>query len=203
VVNEVIIPRLQQEPFSPVAGGLLKEIVADDAHHGLVDLVLEEGHRWLVHNQETFTEVVGERAPWWAPQRLNTAVTERLHLEAIRGWPTSGPTRTTCAHRAGQHAGSARRRPAVRRGDPGACGAAEEPAARAPPAGHRRHGDLERPAGRTPRGARRHRRPLRSRAEHELVDFGERLGRDDALRARLDGWASDLAVFVVERYGSS
>src|SRR5690349_21403419 len=84
VVNEIIIPRLQREPFSPVLGGLLQEIVADDAHHGLVDLVLEEGHRWLVHNQETFTEVVGERAPWWAPQRLNTAVTERLHLEAIK-----------------------------------------------------------------------------------------------------------------------
>ena len=44
--------------------------------------------------------------------------------------------------------------------------------------------------------------PLRARAERELVDFGERLGRDDALRARLDGWASDFAVFAVERYGS-
>ena len=35
-----------------------------------------------------------------------------------------------------------------------------------------------------------------------MVAFGARLGRDDALRARLDGWAADLAVFVVERYGS-
>ena len=145
VVNEVIIPRLQREPFSPVLGGLLQEIVADDAHHGLVDLALEEGHRWLVHNQETFTEVVGERAPWWAPQRLNTAVTERLHLEAIR-WVADirrrpAPPR---ARGAGQHAGAARRRPADRRGDAGACGAAEDPAARAPAAGHRRHGDLER-----------------------------------------------------------
>ena len=43
---------------------------------------------------------------------------------------------------------------------------------------------------------------LRARAERELVEFGERLGRDDALRARLDGWASDFAVFAVERYGS-
>ena len=84
LVEEVLIPRFMAEPIAPVAGGLLQEILADDAHHGLVDLALEEGHRWLVHNQETFTEVVGERAPWWAPDRLNDAVTTRLHLEAIR-----------------------------------------------------------------------------------------------------------------------
>ena len=84
LVEEVLIPRFMAEPISPVAGGLLQEIVADNAHHGLVDLALEEAHRWLVHNQETFAEVVGERAPWWAPDRLNDAVTTRLHLEAIR-----------------------------------------------------------------------------------------------------------------------
>ena len=79
-----MIPRFLAEPISPVAGGLLQEIVADGAHHGLVDLGLEEAHRWLVQNQATFTDVVGERAPWWAPERLNDVVTNRLHLEAVR-----------------------------------------------------------------------------------------------------------------------
>src|SRR5215216_2475143 len=82
LVAEVLLPRLVLEPISPIAGNLLSEILHDNAHHGLVDLALEEGHHWLVHNQETFTQVVGERAPWWAPDRLNDAVTARLHLEA-------------------------------------------------------------------------------------------------------------------------
>jgi hypothetical protein len=56
--------------------------VRDDLHHGLVDLALEELHGWLVENPETFAEVLGERAPWWAPDRLNELVTDRLHLEA-------------------------------------------------------------------------------------------------------------------------
>src|SRR5690348_6720564 len=42
LVEEVLIPRFMAEPISPVAGGLLQEIVADNAHHGLVDLALEE-----------------------------------------------------------------------------------------------------------------------------------------------------------------
>jgi uncharacterized membrane-anchored protein YjiN (DUF445 family) len=43
--------------------------------------------------------------------------------------------------------------------------------------------------------------PLRRRAVDELTAFGERLQRDDDLRAKLDHYASDLAVFVVTRYG--
>ena len=49
----------------------VKGVVVD----GVVDLALEELHRWLVDNPDTFTRVLGERAPWWAPPKLNDAVT--------------------------------------------------------------------------------------------------------------------------------
>src|SRR3954449_8544761 len=78
LVEEVLIPRFMAEPISPIAGGLLQEIVADDAHHGLVDLALEEGHRWLVHNAETFADVGGEGAPGGAPHPRNDAEHTRL-----------------------------------------------------------------------------------------------------------------------------
>ena len=38
-------------------------------------------------------------------------------------------------------------------------------------------------------------------AADELVALGERLGRDDDLRERLESRAADLVVFAVERYG--
>ncbi|HET9858686.1 MAG TPA: DUF445 family protein, partial [Nocardioidaceae bacterium] len=59
LVEEALLPRFIEEPISPVAGSLLEEIVRDGAHHGLVDLALNEAHRWLVQNHETFVEVVG------------------------------------------------------------------------------------------------------------------------------------------------
>ena len=31
--------------------------------------------------------------------------------------------------------------------------------------------------------------------------FGERIGRDDVLRQRLDAWGADFAVWAVGRYG--
>jgi uncharacterized membrane-anchored protein YjiN (DUF445 family) len=42
---------------------------------------------------------------------------------------------------------------------------------------------------------------VRRRALDELVAFGERLQRDVDLRAKIDGYAADLAVFGVTRYG--
>ena len=84
MVVDVLIPRLVSEPISPAAGPFLAEVVANKAHHGFVDLVIDEGHRWLVDNPQTFIEVLTDRAPWWAPDRLNEMVTHRLHLEAVR-----------------------------------------------------------------------------------------------------------------------
>src|SRR6478735_2579320 len=82
--RDALVPRFREEPISPLLGSLLEETVRDDLHHGLVDLVLAELHRWLVENPETVSEILGERAPWWAPTRLNDAVIGRLHRELLR-----------------------------------------------------------------------------------------------------------------------
>ncbi len=84
LINTVLVPRFLEEPVSPLAGSLLHEVVADGAHHHLVDLLLEEGYRWLEGNEPTFYDVVAERAPWWAPEALNERVIHRLHAEILR-----------------------------------------------------------------------------------------------------------------------
>jgi uncharacterized membrane-anchored protein YjiN (DUF445 family) len=84
LVTEALVPRFREEPISPLLGSMLMEVLRDDLHHGVVDLALTELHRWLLDNPETFSTVLAERAPWWAPPRLNEAVTGRLHIEAVR-----------------------------------------------------------------------------------------------------------------------
>ncbi len=202
VVNDIIVPRLVAEPISPVAGRLLAEIVADDAHHGLVDLALEEGHRWLVHNQDTFSEVLGARAPWWAPTALNERITDRLHLEAIR-WMSD--IRADPRHHAREALDSLLRQLAE---DLLTDEATQQRAERL------KNRILEQPqlieTGLSLWNALRkalvealddRSGPLRSWAAREVISFAERLGTDHELRARLDAWAADLAVFVVDRYG--
>jgi uncharacterized membrane-anchored protein YjiN (DUF445 family) len=202
VVREVLIPRFMEEPISPVAGSLLQEILKDDAHHGLVDLVLEEGHRWLVHNQETFADIIGERAPWWTPDRLNDVVTRRMHLEAVR-WLAD--IRRDPDHHARQALDSLLSQLAQDLlTDPATQERAERLKLRL----------LEQPqmvvTGMSLWSAFRNallealedeEGPLRERAAQELAAFGQRVIAEEALRSRLDTWAADFVVWAVGRYG--
>ena len=53
LVEEVLIPRFREEPIAPLLGGLLSRSCATTCTTALVDLALEELHRWLVDNPET------------------------------------------------------------------------------------------------------------------------------------------------------
>src|SRR3954471_18474566 len=83
LVKEALVPRFREEPISPLVGGLLAETVRDRAHVGVVDLALEELHGWLLEHPDTVAEVLEQRAPWWAPPRLNDAVTRRVTTELV------------------------------------------------------------------------------------------------------------------------
>jgi len=202
LVNEAVLPRLRTEPVSPVAGSLLAEVVRDRAHYGLVDLALGEAHRWLLENEDTFSTVLGERAPWWAPTRVNELVIKRLHLEAL-AWVKD--IRDTPRHHARVALDDLLRQLADDLlTDPRTMERAERlknrildtpqllvtavslwRAFRAALVGA-----LEDVDG-----------PLRARAGAELRTFAEQVSTDEGLRERLDGHAADLATFLVARYG--
>ena len=203
LVTEALVPRFREEPIAPLLGSLLGEVVRDDLHHGLVDLALTELHRWLEHNPDTFTQILSERAPWWAPPRLNEAVTSRVYLEALR-WLED--IQADPAHHARAALDSMLAQLAE---DLLTDEATQERAERL------KVRLLEHPAVlesaislwnslrralltslRDPQGA------VRLRLEAELSAFAERLVAEPALREKLDLTAADLAVFAVSRYGA-
>ena len=203
LVDEALLPRFREEPVSPLAGSLLHEIVRDEAHHGLVDLALDEAHRWLAQNEDAFAEIVGERAPWWSPPALNDRVTHRLHVELV-AWIAD--IREDPHHHAREAFDKFLTQLAEDlQHDP----ATQERAERL------KNRVLDHPqvlvtATSLWNGFRRallealkdENGPVRRRALTELIGFGEQLLRDESLRVRLDRYAADLAVFVVGRYGS-
>lgn len=203
LVNEALVPRFREEPIAPLLGGLLTEALADDLHHGLVDLGLQELHAWLIANPDTVHDVIGERAPRWAPERLNELVIGRLHLEMVR-WV--GEIRTNPDHRARKAldsmlvglAGDLQDNPETRqRAEALKDRVLDHPAvidtAISLWDALRRalQGSLADPDG-----------AVRRRVLDEVRAGAVRLQSDAALRARLDRVAADIAVFAVDRYGA-
>ena len=203
LVRDALTPRFREEPIAPLLGGLLSEALRDDLQHGLVDLALEELHGWLVENPETVADVLGERAPWWAPPRLNEAVTGRIHTELVK-WV--GDIRDDPRHRARQALDSVLAQLAA--------DLLEDPATQAR-AEALKERILDNPAVirsaislwdalrraltaslDDPNGV------VRQRMLTELGAFSTRLSSDPALQTRLDEVAADAAVFLIDRYGA-
>ncbi len=203
LVRDALTPRFREERIAPLLGGLLAEALEDDLQHGLVDLAVEELHGWLVENPDTVTEVLTERAPWWAPPRLNEVVTGRIHTELVR-WVED--IRDDPRHRARVALDSVLHQLADDLlHDPETQARAEALKERVldNPAVIRSAISMWDALRRAltssladPRGA------VRTRMLVELEAFSARLASDAALRERLDGLAADAAVFVVDRYGA-
>jgi uncharacterized membrane-anchored protein YjiN (DUF445 family) len=202
-VQDALVPRFREEPIAPLAGGLLAEIVRDDLHHGLVDLVVDEVTEWLVANPETFAEVLSERAPWWAPPRLNEAVTKRIHTEVVN-WLVD--IRDDPRHHARQALDSMLAQLAHDlQFDAETQARTERLKERVldHPQVLASSVDLWNALRRAlqtslvdPQGA------VRLRLLKELSAFADRLVQDASLRNRLDGLAAETAVFVIARYGA-
>ncbi len=202
VVEEALIPRLKEEKLSPVAGQMLTEVLHENAHKGLIDLGLNEMHRWLVQNHADFARIVGQRAPWWTPQWLDEKVIDRVHEEAL-DWVAE--VRDTPDHQARR----ALDRLLVQLAEnlqtnPDTMARAER---------------LKQRVLSQPQVARTSialwdalRRALidslgeqdgllRRRAVEELHTLGERLMGDDEFAARGDAILADAAAYVVNHYG--
>jgi uncharacterized membrane-anchored protein YjiN (DUF445 family) len=203
LVRDALTPRFREEPIAPLLGGLLSEALRDNIHHGLVDLALAELHGWLLENPETVAEVLGERAPWWAPPRLNEAVTGRIHLELVK-WVDD--IRDDPRHRAREALDSVLTQLAQDLlTDPATQARAEALKERV----------LDHPAVATSfislwdalrraltASLKDSEGAVRERMLTEVCRFAERLVEDAGLRTRLDTMAADAAVFVVDRYGA-
>jgi len=202
LIEGELLPRLADEPLSQVAGRLLGDVVAERAHHGLVDLALTEAYRWLSENETAVAAALSTRAPWWTPKWLDERVVHRLHLEAtawvgdIRDDPHH-PARVALDQLLARLADDLMHDPeTIERAERLKRRILQQPqvAASATSIWNAvRRALIE--SLESPDSA------VKARARSALVEFGGTLNADAALRTRLDGYAADAAAFLVERYG--
>jgi uncharacterized membrane-anchored protein YjiN (DUF445 family) len=201
VLEPAVLRRLAELPVGPTLGRLLAEVVAGKAHYRLVDLVVTAAEDWLRANRAAVLDIVMSQAPAWSPEFLDRQVASRVHAEVLR---VAGEVRADRDHpmRVGLDRLLARLADDLRH-DPATIARAGEVVSTLVQRDEvrRAFGDLV-AAGRRlllemvddPTGE------LRTRLTTGLVDLGRRLDTDDALRTRVDGWAADVAGYVVTHY---
>jgi uncharacterized membrane-anchored protein YjiN (DUF445 family) len=198
MIDSSILPRLASVPLGPPAGRLLGDVVTAGAHHGAVDLVADNAHRWLVANRDRVITVVASQAPDWSPAVLDRQVGARVHTDLVRVAAAvvadqQHPMRVALDAYLGRLAADLREDPPTM-----ARAAALQATIIARPEVRRLVGDLLEAARRLalelvedPAG------PLRARVTDALVELGTRLRSEPELQAKVDGWLEEAVAYVV------
>lgn len=201
VLERAVLKRLAGVSLGPPLGHVLERIVADGAHHRLVDVGIARLHNWLAANRETMMKLIIAQAPLWSPDFLDQRVATRVYAELVRvsGEVVDDPNH---AWRQGidrflaTFADDLRTDPAtIAHLEDLTTSLLEHPEIR------RAFGDLV-AAGRSllleliddPTSE------LRLRATDALVSFGGRLAADPVLAAKANRWLQEAAGYVVTHY---
>jgi uncharacterized membrane-anchored protein YjiN (DUF445 family) len=203
LLEQSIVKQLVDQQWGPPLGRLLGQILADGAHHKLVDLVCDRAYEWVRDNHEIVLRVVGDRAPTWSPKFVDELVADKVYGEVLSfAWAVKTdpqhPMRKAVdtflaefAHDLRYDQATIERAEAVKRQ------LLEHPAVR----------NLVGTAWATAKkmildAAEDPSSELRRRVTDGLVSIGRRLVEDTELQSKVEGWLEDAAAYVATHYSA-
>lgn len=202
-LTDTVFSRLRDAPAGPPAGRLLARLTESGAHRPLVDLLAERAVAWLVAHPEAIERAVENEAPGWTPRFLDERLARRVQRElvrvaqAVRDDPNHAARRAIDAYLANV-AEDLQNDPEMRaRADRFKADLLEHPATRGATARL-----WETLRGMVESGFSDEDSDLQIRLRGAIASFGRRLGEDEALRGKVDGWVEDAAAYVVSTYRS-
>lgn len=84
VLGQAAKRRLSGITVAPWLGRSLRPLVADGAHHGLVDVAVDRLIDWLQSSRDPVVEVIARQAPQWSPRFLDVRIASRAEAEVER-----------------------------------------------------------------------------------------------------------------------
>ncbi|MEV7621154.1 DUF445 domain-containing protein [Microbacterium sp. NPDC089321] len=201
LIADLAREHLIEPDWAPTAGGWLQRIVEADAHRSAVDLAVDSIGAWLENNAVAFQGLISRRLPSWVPRLAHRFVDETAYSEALKF--------VRAVHADPRHP--------ARRAIDGyltrlAEGLQNDPAIQARLEGAKaalfdspRVGELAAQLWNTAKtgllaALADPQSGLRVRASQAVAEIGDRLATEPALQSRVDGWVTDAAVFLVDRY---
>ncbi|WP_336646860.1 DUF445 domain-containing protein [Microbacterium sp. USHLN186] len=201
LIADLAREHLIEPDWAPSAGTWLQRIVEADAHRGAVDLAVDSLGAWLENNAAAFQGLISRRLPSWVPRLAHRFVDETAYSEALKfvravHADPRHPARLALDGYLSRLADALQHDEVMReRLESAKTTLFDSP----------RVGELAASAWNTAKAGLLDaladpQSGLRRRAAAAIAEIGQRLATDPALQARVDGWATDAAVFLVDRY---
>lgn len=201
VLEQVLVKRLVDRPWGPPLGRVLHRVFSDGSHHKLVDLLTDRAYEWVRDNHSTVLRVVSDRAPSWSPRFVDEMFADRLYGEVLAfAWAVktdvNHPMRMALD-------GFLVRFSEDLQSDPDTMARAD--AVKQQVLDNAEVQGFIGSAWGTAKtmlldAADDPSSELRRRTRDGVISFGKRLGDDEELRGKVDGWIEKAAAYVVSHY---
>jgi uncharacterized membrane-anchored protein YjiN (DUF445 family) len=203
LIEQSLVKQVLDQYWGPPLGKLLSQVLADGAHHKLVDMVVDRAYEWIRDNHKVVLRIVGERAPSWSPKFVDELVADKVYSEVLSfAWAVK--TDPNHALRKAVDTFLAEFAHDLRY-DPDTIERAEVVKRQL-----LEHPDVRNLVGGAWTAAKKMildaaedpSSELRRRVTDGLVSMGRRLTEDTELRAKVDGWLEGAAAYVATHYSA-
>ncbi|MGI9209608.1 MAG: DUF445 domain-containing protein, partial [Rhodococcus sp. (in: high G+C Gram-positive bacteria)] len=201
IIDNTIVKRIAEPEWGPPLGRVLSELVEENRHLPLVEMLAERAHQWALGSQETIDRVISRDSPSWSPKFVDLLLGERIHRELVEfTWKVrSNPDHEVRLAVNKFLADYAR----DLQSDPATIAKAEKVKAEI-----MGRDEVTQLAGATWRTAKRMildsvddpNSTLRTKVAENVMALGVRLREDHELRTKVDGWLLDAVRFVASNY---
>ena len=201
VLENAVVKYLIERPWGPPLGRLLEQLLIDQAHRKLVDLITDRVYVWVRDNHATVLRVVSQRSPRWSPRFVDGILADRVYAEVLSfSWAVKVDPNHAMRKAVDDFLIDFAR---DLRSDPKTIERAE--AVKQQLLAHPEVQTLVASVWGTAKkmildAAEDPSSELRLRVRDGLVSLGLRLAYDADLRSKVDTWLADVAEYLVSRY---
>lgn len=201
VIDNTIVKRIAEPEWGPPIGRVLTELIAEERHLPLIDMLAERAHQWALGSQETIDRIISRDSPSWSPKFVDMLLGEKIHRELVEfTWKVRSNPDHEVRLAANKFLADYARDLQT---DPATIAKAERVKAEI-----MGRDEVTQLAAATWRTAKRMilesvddpNSTLRTKVAENVMHFGARLRDDDELRGKVDGWLLGGARYIAANY---
>lgn len=83
IIDATIVRRLAEPAWGPPIGRVLEEMLVEDRHLPVIEMLCERAYQWALGSQDTIENVVFKDSPSWSPRFVDMLVGEKIHDELV------------------------------------------------------------------------------------------------------------------------
>ncbi|MBN4928409.1 DUF445 family protein [Hoyosella rhizosphaerae] len=83
VIDQTLVRKIAEPQWGPPLGKILDELLKENRQQPVIELLCDRAYQWALGSQDTIDRVVTRDSPTWSPKVVDLLVGEKIHRELV------------------------------------------------------------------------------------------------------------------------